>query len=197
MPAENRPQPDHDHQTPRRPRRRTYAAAWLDELGALDLRRPRDAEAADRVIHRAEWLGPADRALVLAVFRDGMTVTALARANDACPRTLRRRLHAAVSRINDDRAAFVVAQTTAMPAVSGTPSPPAITGVRARIARSIYLHGCTMRALADTLDLSLHTVRAHRQAVDALYDAWKHQGAAVTTITPRPTKPASPDRTWR
>lgn len=191
MPAEDRSQPDHAHQPARRPRRRTYAAGWLDDLGHLDLRRPRDAEAADRVIHRADWLGPSDRALVLAVFRDSMSVTDLARAHDTCPRSLRRRLAAALARINDDHAPFVIAHTTTQL------GPPAITGVRARIARAVYLQGRSMRAIADDLGVSLHTVRAHRQAVDALYDAWKHQGSPVASLT-KPANPnRSPDRTWR
>jgi lambda repressor-like predicted transcriptional regulator len=196
MPADRPPKPNQQpEKTIRRPRRRTYTAAWLDDLGHLDLRRPRDSEAADRIIQRAEWLGPSDRALVLAVFREGISVTALARAHDACPRTLRRRLAAAVARLNDDRTAFVIAHTTAMPGMPGVSGQPAITGVRARIARALYLHGSTMRALADDLQLSLHTVRAHRQAVDALYEAWKHR--AATHATHATQKPTTPDRSWR
>lgn len=169
------------HQPTEPARRRTRPTPWLDTLaGAMDLRRPRDAEAAQRVIDRADWLGPSDKALVLAVLRDGLPVSDLARVQESCPRSLRRRLAAAVARLTDDRTVFVARHLTAIAAANPT---------RARVARAFYLQGQTMRAIAKAHKLSLHTVRAHRLAVEGMYEAAR--SAPTTNTAPRP------DRTWR
>lgn len=158
-------------------RRRTRPSAWLDTMaGGLDLRRPRDAEAARQVVDRADWLSPPDRALVLAVLRDGQAVTDLARVLEGNPRALRRRLGAAVARLTDERTVFVARHLPAIEAASPT---------RARVARAFYLQGQTMRAIALANRLSLHTVRAHRLAVEGMFEA------------ARSNPPAHPDRSWR
>jgi transposase-like protein len=165
--------------TPSHTRRRTKSSPWLDTLGGgLDLRRTGDAAAADRVVDRADWLDGPDRALVLAVLRDGLSVADLARIQDACPRALRRRLGAAVARLSDPRAVFVARNLAAIGAASPT---------RARVARAYYLHGRPMRAIARTHNLSLHTVRAHRTAIEGMFAG----ATAANEHTPRP------DRAWR
>ena len=163
-------------------RRRTRPTPWLDTVaGGLALRRPRDADAAQQVVDRADWLNPSDRALVLAVLRDGQSVSALARVQEGCPRSLRRRLGAAVARLTDDRTVFVARHLGAIAAANPT---------RARVARAFYLHGLTMRAIATAHKLSLHTVRAHRLAVEGMYEASRAEPKS-------PAATRQPDRTWR
>ncbi len=152
--------------------RRVHAADWLDRLAPIDLRRPREGAAAELALSRADWLGPEDRALVEAVLRDGVCVTTLARAAGAEPRALRRRFAALVNRLLDERTAFVA---RAIPAMSAT---------RAKVARGCFLRGQTQREVARANRLSLHTVRAHRQAIQALYELARD---GATNI----------DRTWR
>jgi hypothetical protein len=176
-------QPARTSRSARSPRR-THAADWLDRTDAIDLRRARDAQAADRVILRADWLPSPDRALVLAVLRDGQSVAALARIQRTNPRTLRRRLAAAVARLSDDRTAFVATHAASMPRT------------RALVARGLYLRGQTLRAIADAHALSLHTVRAHRQAIDGMYEAWRAAGRPAPAS--RDGAPHTlPDRSWQ
>ncbi|MCC5822896.1 MAG: hypothetical protein LAT64_04775 [Phycisphaerales bacterium] len=159
--------PDQPVRKPTRPsehapapaRRRTVASASLDRTSPLDLRKHRDAEAAGLLVLRADWLSPADRALVVAVLRDGQSVAAMARATGMDPRSLRRRFAQAASRLLDDRTVFVARLL------------PSLTGTRARVARAFYLEGRSLRAIANEQRLGLHTVRAHRQAIEGMYEA--------------------------
>ncbi len=166
--------PDHAEptRTARTAPRRTVSADWLDQTTGVDLRRPRDRQAADRLVLRADWLAPADRDLVLAVLRDGQTIAALARLHHADPRLLRRRFAALVARLLDERTAFV-ARTL-----------PTLRGTRARVAKAFYLHGRTLRAIADEHNLTLHVVRAHRQAIEGLYEAARNNPRAWRDAQP-------------
>lgn len=168
----DRPDPANNPVQTRPTARRTLPSGWMDHH-ALDLRlTQRDPETTRLVLLRVAWLTPEDRALVQAVLRDDHSIAALARMSRQDPRTLRRRFAAAVARVLDERTAFV-ARTL-----------PTLTGARARVARAFYIEGRTLRDIATEHNLGLHTVRAHRQAIEGLFEA---------SLNPSPT----PDRAWR
>ena len=154
-----------------RARRGSTPTPWLDRASPVDLRKALDAEAAERIALRASWLAPADRSLVLAVVRDGHSLAGLARATGRDQRALRRRFARSVSRLLDERTA-VVARAL-----------PTMGRARAGVARVFYLEGRTLREAADELGLGLHTVRAHRQAIEGVIEAARRADA--------------PDRRWR
>lgn len=136
------------------------AADWLGGVaGSVDLRRARDAGMTERVLARAGWLESGERTLVEAVFRDGRSVAALARAAGREPREMRRLVARAVERLLDDRAAFVARRMGDWPAA------------RARAAREIFLNGCSLREASRRLGISLHSTRVHRDAVEGMYEA--------------------------
>jgi hypothetical protein len=138
----------------------------------IDLRKGRDSALADRLVARADWLPNPEAALVLAVFRDGVPLATLARAQGVCDRLLRRQLGRAVSRLMDNRALFVATHARHW------------TPVMATVARFIYLQGCSMRETARRSGFSLHTVRETRLGIDALFDTWS-------------TTPSTPNRQWQ
>lgn len=154
----------------------TRTASWLgDRSDQFDLRRTRDDRTADRVVSRAEWLPEPERSLILSVFRDGTPVATLARVREGDPRTLRRRVARAASRLLDDRAAFVALRMHAWP-------PP-----RQRVARAIFHHGVSLRQAARDTGLTLHAVRTHRDAILGLFEA----------ESARHAKGSGVDRSWR
>lgn len=180
-------QPNH-HAKPPSAARRTRPASWTDRLDALDLRRVRDREATDRILERAAWLDPEQRALIETVLRDNQPISQVARATGLDARVLRRRFAVAVARALDDRTAFV-AHTL-----------PHLSGTRARVAEGFYLHGRTLRAIAADLRLSLHTIRAQREVIEAMYQSSRRAATIPnpTTSTPTtPTTPNRPDRRWQ
>ncbi|GIK18576.1 MAG: hypothetical protein DYG93_06245 [Leptolyngbya sp. PLA2] len=146
---------------------RGVALARLDH--AVDLRRRRSREAAETMIDRARLLPPDDRALIEAVFRDGLPVARIAAlaTGDSEPadhstraRTLRRRIRRLTTRLLSREYAFVAEQLA-----DWSPT-------RRRVATACVLHGRSIRNAADELRLSLHTVRCHRAAIAELVEAW-------------------------
>lgn len=154
-------------------------------MGEIDLRRARDPRFCDRVVARAKWLPEPDRTRVLAVFRDGVSVAALARAGDPASdghddasdaRIMRRRIAKAVARVLDGRAEFVATRLEAWPAT------------RAAVAREIFLNGCSLREAARRCGTSLYAVRVHRDAVEGMYE---------TEFALRAAQRGRIDRSWR
>jgi len=178
------PDPTQSHASPSR--RGCTPSAWLDRLTPLDLRRARDAQPVDRVLARADWLAPAERDLVLAVLADARPIAQIARDTGANPRVLRRSFAGAVARLLDERTVFVASTL------------PRLRGLRARVARAHYLQGQTLRAIAQADGSSLHAVRAHRVAIESLYDAYRsRRQPRPATPTASPSNPTLPDRSWR
>ncbi len=167
------------HSTPFPARRGATPIAWLDRLTPLDLRRPRDTQPVDLILARVDWLAPPERDLVLTVLRDARSISAIARDTGANPRILRRTFAGAVSRLLDERTVYIAATL------------PRLRGLRAKVARAHYLQGQTLRAIADADRASLHAVRAHRVALESLYDAYRSRRQ------PRASIPSTPDRSWR
>ncbi|MFI4898189.1 MAG: hypothetical protein ACIARR_10220 [Phycisphaerales bacterium JB059] len=142
-------------------RRAGGAGRGLDEIGmdaAWDLRRKKRREVVDRIVEGSAWLAPAERALILAYYRDGQRVTEIARLANESVRALRRRLRRAVRRVLSPEFAFVVE-------AHGGWSP-----TRRRVARACLLEGRTIRETSERLGLSLHTVRRHHVAIRAMVE---------------------------
>lgn len=131
--------------------------ASLERLG--DLRRRRRREMIDELVERAEWLPPADRWLIDAVYREGRRVAEVAAILGESPRSLRRRVRGVLDRVRSGRFAFVASQSRAWPAL------------KRRVARACFIEGKSQREAAGELHLSLHAVRRQCAAIDALYEA--------------------------
>jgi len=141
-----------------RPRASGGVGALIDPGDAWDLRKTRRREVVERIVEGAELVAPGDRALVLAYYRDGQTVSDIARLAREPVRALRRRLRRTVKRVLSPRFAFVVARKDGW------------TSTRQRVARVCVLEGRTLREASERLGLSLHTVRRHHSAMQAMFD---------------------------
>lgn len=127
----------------------------LDEQG-LDLRRRRSADLARRMARRAQWLDHIEREITLAYFDRGLTATEISSMMHEDPRVVRKRLRQIVSRLEDPRCAYVVAHRNAW------------SKRRREIAEDLFIRGRSMREVSKSRGLSLHAVRKHRDAVDAM-----------------------------
>lgn len=138
----------------------TFSADWLDQrTDAIDLRRRRADALNERIIQRAEWLEPNDRALVSAMFVDGYSAARIARLGNSDPRTIRSRIRKIVHRLGDPRTAYVMLHSNAW------------TPTRRRVAREVYINGRSLRETAETLGLSFYVVRRHRESIEAMFEA--------------------------
>lgn len=154
---------------------RTNHADWLDHASStIDLRKSRDRNNMDIITARAEHLVSDERECVLAMFRDGKPATDIARIRNEPPRAVRKTIRRAVARINDPAFMYVV---RASPRWSPT---------KRRVAHAIFRAGRSIRQAADELNLSVHEVRRHRDAILALV-------AQDTRASTSPT----PNREWR
>jgi len=130
----------------------------IDPDEAWDLRRSRRREVVERIVEGAEFVAPGDRALVLAYYRDEQSVSDIARLAGEPVRALRRRLRRTVKRVLSPRFAFVAARQESW------------TASRRRVVRACVLEGRTLREASERLGLSLHTVRRHHSAMQAMFD---------------------------
>jgi DNA-directed RNA polymerase specialized sigma24 family protein len=132
---------------------------------ALDLRRGFRRDVAQRLVERAAHLPAPDRCLVEGVFRDGRSIAELAELWPENPksgrgaRALRRRLHRLIERLNSP-GFLLVAECRERWGPT-----------RRRVATACILHGLSHREAADSLGISLHTVRRHFAAVIAITEA--------------------------
>jgi DNA-directed RNA polymerase specialized sigma24 family protein len=131
----------------------------IDPAIAADLRRSRERELSDLISMRARWLLPEDRALLLAVYRDGMQASDVATLRGESVRATRHRLRVLVQRVLDPTFLFVMRQRDSWPAT------------RRRVATARFLQGRTLRACSKHLQLSLHAVRRHVEAVRLLAES--------------------------
>lgn len=132
-------------------------------LEASDRRRRTTREFAEMVVSRSEWLLPADRALIRAVYEDDRPAAEAARLCGVRPDSIRRRMKTLIARMTTPAYALVA---------TGRGSwPPKMR----KVATACFLHGLTMRAAAEELEMSLHDVRRHRDAVQALVDEQAHR----------------------
>ena len=135
---------------------RNLAATLPD---TIDLRRRRRRDVAEQIVHRARWSLPEDRAVLGAIFADGLSASQVAQMRNESPRRVRRRVRLLVDRVLSDRYRFVLQHRDAWPAG------------RRRIASACVLQGHSMRECARRLRVSLHRVRREMDIVNALFTA--------------------------
>lgn len=141
---------------------------------APTLARLRDAALAEVIVHRADLLLPADRALLRAHFGAGITTPHLARLaptltpgpgpepapapqrTQSTSRLIRKRIRALADRVLSREFAFVMAHQREWP--------PA----RRRAAQALVLHGLTLRDAAARTGLPVHALRRHADEIRAL-----------------------------
>jgi len=126
---------------------------------ASDLRRRVPRDLAELLVARAEHLLPEDQALITAVYQDNLTAAQVAQLKGCPARTIRRRLRVLIQRLLSPRYQFVASRLDRWPPT------------RKRVARACVLQGHTLRAAAESLGVSLHTVRRHMDAVAAQHEA--------------------------
>lgn len=139
-----------------------------------DLRRHRRRQLIQALLDRAQHLPDADRDLLEAVYRDGASLSHLARmaalvgdANkDPAPlaRTLRRRLRAIVARLHDPRTLVYLEHGGDWPRQ------------RRRVAGACLLAGLTQRQASMTLGISLHEIRKRLTEIDTITHAAGKRG---------------------
>lgn len=129
-----------------------------------DLRRNRRV-AMERLLGRVEYLPGAERALIEAVFRNDTPVVRVAALSGRTGqvRQLRRQVRAIVTRALSDRFGSMARQIRV-----GTHRWPPL---RRRIGELLYLEGKTLRTAASELGITVHVVRAHRAALEAIFEA--------------------------
>jgi len=126
---------------------------------AVDLRRRRSRELGETIVDHARWSLPDDRAVLHAIYRDGLTAHQVALLRHEPPRRVRSRVRRLVQRLLSDQFLFVLRMRDAWPSL------------RRKVAGACILQGRSMRETADHLHISLHTVRKEMAIIDALFHA--------------------------
>ena len=129
--------------------------ASMDEV--TDLRRRRTRELAEIVVDHASELMPDDRAVIQAIYRDGLTARDVAELRHEPARRVRGRVRRLVGRVLSDRFLFALRFRDQWPTR------------RRRVAKACVLEGRSMREGADHLRMSLHEVRREMVVINALY----------------------------
>lgn len=138
----------------------TLTVSWLNEhASSIDLRRTVDDRLASRIVARAEWLPEPERSMVVSVFGSGLSAGRVAKLRSMEPRVARRMVSKAAGRLLDPRAVYVAARAADWPVA------------RAQVGRAIFHDGCTLRETARRLDLTLYTVRVHRDAIEGMFES--------------------------
>jgi DNA-directed RNA polymerase specialized sigma24 family protein len=155
---------------------------------AADFRRQTPRHIAELLLVRADLLAPDDAAILDACFNRGLNVAQVARIREVPVTTLRRRLRRLIFRVVSPYFEFVLRTSDHWPLT------------RRRVARAVVLEGRSLREAADALDLPIHAVRLHANAVRAAFDASRlipqppHHAAASSPLPKSHTNssPSSP-----
>ncbi len=134
----------------------------LAEAEGMDLRRRRSRAQAQELTVRAQHLNPRERRLIDDLFAVGRPCSVIAAELGRDARGVRREVRGITRRLLDPRFDFVTAC-----AEGWRPT-------RRRIGESLYVHGRGLRETARELGLSLYSVRRHRDAIEALFEAHTH-----------------------
>lgn len=118
-----------------------------------DLRRRNARSHAEQIAGRAQFLPREEHALISAVYEQGRSISELALLSGKPPRTLRRDVRRIVQRLAAPEFAFVVLHADTW------------SGTLRRVARCCVVEGFPVRKAAQSLHLSLHTVRKHREMI--------------------------------
>ncbi|HLO41797.1 MAG TPA: hypothetical protein VK176_12300 [Phycisphaerales bacterium] len=144
---------------------------------SLDLRRKHRRELTELILGRAVWLEPHDRVLIESVYRHGQTATQIAMLVDEDARKIRRRIRGLVKRVLSDDFVRTVRRLTRSfaneqrEAGKASRRGSAWNEVRRKVAEECVINGRSLREAARALNLSLHTVRMHHAAVQAVLEA--------------------------
>lgn len=133
---------------------------------AADLRRVPDRDTIETLLQRARYLMPEDGAILIACYQDGLRISDLANLRQISIRTMRRHIKRLAIRIISPIFEYVMLYESSWPAT------------RARIARAVYLQGQSLRAVADSLHMSLHIVRRQAQCIRAIYEDHAYSNSA-------------------
>lgn len=134
----------------------------IADAQGLDLRRRPTRLQAEALTRRARQLKAGERQLIEDLFEDGRPCSTIAAELGRNARAVRREARGIAQRLLDPRFEFVTIYS------------PAWRPTRRRIAESLYIHGMGLRQTARQLRLSLYSVRRHRDAIDALFEAHTH-----------------------
>ncbi|MFG0253190.1 MAG: hypothetical protein ACF8NJ_09985 [Phycisphaerales bacterium JB038] len=127
----------------------------------LDCRRRDRRALTERILLRAEWLEPADRALLESVYADQVPIARLARLRGHSPQRLRRRVRKLVGQLLAPSTSYVLSRRSDW------------GRERWQVACKHLVAGRDLRRTAADLGLTLHTVRKHVEAVRTLFEAEK------------------------
>jgi hypothetical protein len=148
------------------PRPRSHRAGLFPE-GPPDLRRRDARRHAEQIAERAQFLPRHERCLITAFYEQGRNIAELAALSGQSPRSLRREIRRVLARLTSPEFAFVVVNLDRWPSTMR------------RVAQSCVLDGVPVRRASQTLRLSLHTVRKHRETIRMLAVGERHD-LAVT-----------------
>ncbi len=163
------------------PKRIVRPGDAFDPAQAGDLRRRRERDLIETLVDRAVHLPAADRALVEAVYREGRPVVELAPLVGEPARVLRRRVRRLVTRLLSKPFLLVAAASPRWPRV------------RANVARLCVIEGLSMREAARASGLTLHTVRQHMRAVEAICEALANTPPSHPAAAHHPAPSHDPD----
>lgn len=129
-------------------------------------RRQRWRAGVDHLLERSEFLPQEERELINAVFRNGTSVVRLAKltGNPSAARRLRRRVHLIVERALSGSFA-AMARCLSRGEAGDWPR------TRKRVGELLFIEGKTLRQAAVELRRSVHWVRAHRTALEAIFES--------------------------
>lgn len=123
---------------------------------ASDLRRTLNPALVDRLLALADYVPQAEAELLKAVFAEGTSIASLARLGGRTERVMRARVRRVVRRVLEPRFMFCVTRMGTWPAA------------RQRVAEHVVLHGRSLRECASAMRTTLHVVRRHVEAINAL-----------------------------
>lgn len=123
-----------------------------------DLRKRIDRSQSDRIVARAAFLPHPDRVLLEAYFLHGRTVKDIALGSETETRRVSRRIRRLALRVLSDKFVFVLRRLDSWP-----PS-------RRRVATAMMLGGQSMRDAADSLHMTLYSIRRHHDAIMAQFE---------------------------
>ena len=164
--------------------------AGFDPDQAADLRRVHARETSDHLLALAHQLAPEDRAVIEAVYLHGHTAVDMVKHrepgaghtagstddlnDERAARALRARIRRLVRRMLRPEFGYVAHQIQTW------------TPTRQLVARACVLHGLPIRAASVRLNLSLHTIRRHLDAVQAMYEIDRQRIADRLRVQPGP-----------
>ena len=116
-------------------------------------------EMSERILGRAEYLEPADRALLEQVLERGVPPRQIAVLSGVSTRTVQRRVRNLMRRLTDPRVVCVLGEHRKWDRPTRA------------VALGVWVRGWTLRQTAARLGLTLHNVRQHVLTVRGRIDA--------------------------